>query len=314
MKMKRFYMLILGVICGIGLNLNAAIGDDVMIVKFELPDQVDDLAPLPMFTIDGEYTKGANGKIVIESRGLTMTKDGIFNRCFDGLTQNRYNLLMDGNTTHSANQYSYIVIRNEGYLPISKIVAFGVSKDGTLTTLEMDASTSGNANLTDNDYESLNDGVCLADYIFPGNGEYNCYDPDNGHNSFNPQDPDLWDAAWSIHPGSEIRTVRLRYSNKFNTTSNTNRSPRLQALYVYVEDDGTATHVESIEANFDLRIAGDVLEASQPSDVTIYSLNGIAVKSAKGITSLPISDLQQGIYVVKALSANGQSKVIKMVR
>lgn len=53
----------------------------------------------------------------------------------------------------------------------------------------------------------------------------------------------------------------------------------------------------------------DVLNFSEPVDVIIYSLNGSVVKSASNVSTLNVTDLASGLYIVKA--GNTAVRVIK---
>ena len=320
--MKRFYMLILGIIYGIGSTLYAA---DEKITIFELntafPDADYPPTPFPNpSAINGNYTYGTSGEyLTVTSRGIEVTDGGsdadlqfVQNNCFDGETSFRFAYVFKGNPS-STSASPYIAIQNMGSKKITKIEVIGVGTESG-TILPVEGSSSNNP--SDADYESSLFLAGMFDFSFKQTGETVVCDYPSAGGTLNVAS--AWDETKSYYQmmgmessiGAYPQTFRLHFTTVLQAPSG--RKPKLQALYVYVEDKETS--IESIESDFGLRIAGDVLEASQLSDVTIYSLNGIPVKSAKGITSLPVSDLQQGIYLVKALSANGQSKAIKMVR
>ena len=56
-------------------------------------------------------------------------------------------------------------------------------------------------------------------------------------------------------------------------------------------------------------VAGDVLYASEAADVVVYNISGVAVKAAKKVTSLSVSDLKSGLYIAKV-----GNKTIKFVK
>ncbi len=62
-------------------------------------------------------------------------------------------------------------------------------------------------------------------------------------------------------------------------------------------------------AAIDVYVAGDVLFASEAVNVLIYNINGVAVKSAKNVTSLNVSDLRSGLYIAKV-----GNKTVKFVK
>lgn len=71
-------------------------------------------------------------------------------------------------------------------------------------------------------------------------------------------------------------------------------------------DDGTAVaEVAAINAY----VAGNVLYVSEAADVVIYNINGVAVKAAKSVTTLNVSDLKSGLYIAKV-----GNRVVKFVK
>lgn len=71
-------------------------------------------------------------------------------------------------------------------------------------------------------------------------------------------------------------------------------------------DDGTAVaEVAAINAY----VAGNVLYVSEAADVVIYNINGVAVKAAKNVTTLNVSDLKSGLYIAKV-----GNRVVKFVK
>lgn len=62
-------------------------------------------------------------------------------------------------------------------------------------------------------------------------------------------------------------------------------------------------------AAINVYVAGDVLFASEAADVTIFNINGVAVKAAKNVTSLNVSDLRSGLYIAKV-----GNKTVKFVK
>ena len=57
----------------------------------------------------------------------------------------------------------------------------------------------------------------------------------------------------------------------------------------------------------------DVLNFTTPCDVAIINLMGVTVKQAENVSSLPVSDLISGQYIIKLTTEDGTStvKVIK---
>ena len=77
-------------------------------------------------------------------------------------------------------------------------------------------------------------------------------------------------------------------------------------VLVFFEDKATAIAEEAAVKAF---VAGDVLFASEAADVVVYNVNGVAVKSAKNVTSLNVADLKAGLYIAKV--GNATVKFVK---
>lgn len=67
-------------------------------------------------------------------------------------------------------------------------------------------------------------------------------------------------------------------------------------VLTFFEDKATAI---AEAAAINAYVAGDVLFASEAADVVVYNVNGVAVKSAKNVTSLNVADLKAGLYIAK---------------
>lgn len=77
---------------------------------------------------------------------------------------------------------------------------------------------------------------------------------------------------------------------------------RLHDLKVYgtiAENSG----VPEIVADLKIKAINNVIELSHKASVTVYSITGALVKSANNVRSLSVHDLSNGIYIVKANSA-----------
>jgi hypothetical protein len=70
--------------------------------------------------------------------------------------------------------------------------------------------------------------------------------------------------------------------------------------------EGTAIAEEAAVKAF---VANNVIFASEAADVVVYNINGVAVKSAKNVTSLDVADLKAGLYIAKV--GNATVKFVK---
>ena len=70
--------------------------------------------------------------------------------------------------------------------------------------------------------------------------------------------------------------------------------------------DGSAIAEEAAVKAF---VANNVIFASEAADVVVYNISGVAVKSAKNVTSLDVADLKAGLYIAKV--GNATVKFVK---
>ena len=76
-----------------------------------------------------------------------------------------------------------------------------------------------------------------------------------------------------------------------------------------VEKGGSVTPAINEATAIKAYFAANVLYASEATDMVIYNINGVAVKSVKNAASLNVSDLKSGLYIAKV-----GNKTIKFVK
>lgn len=114
---------------------------------------------------------------------------------------------------------------------------------------------------------------------------------------------------WFAGNGVEAKYVKL-HSTKASTVYGT----KLQELYVY-DVDGSTSGVASIAAEGAIFVAGnEVILPEGTAEATAFNLNGAAVARAEGEATMNIADLQKGVYVVKAVKADGTVVAAKIVK
>ena len=87
----------------------------------------------------------------------------------------------------------------------------------------------------------------------------------------------------------------------------------MQELYVY-DVNGTTSGVAAIAAEGTIFVAGsEVVLPEGTVEAAVYNLNGAAVARTAGST-LDIATLQPGVYVVKAVKADGTVVAAKIVK
>lgn len=119
---------------------------------------------------------------------------------------------------------------------------------------------------------------------------------------------------WEFHLGMAkakinydvfLKDVNVLVDGKVVLSSN-DLTPVAGAEIKDIKKDNTA--VAEVAA-INVYVAGDVLFASEAADVTIFNINGVAVKAAKNVTSLNVSDLRSGLYIAKV-----GNKTVKFVK
>ena len=76
-----------------------------------------------------------------------------------------------------------------------------------------------------------------------------------------------------------------------------------------IKENGAVTPAINEATAIKAYFAGNVLYASEATDMVIYNINGVAVKSVKNAASLNVSDLKSGLYIAKV-----GNKTVKFVK
>lgn len=107
--------------------------------------------------------------------------------------------------------------------------------------------------------------------------------------------------------------IEAKYIKVYSTKASTEWGTKLQELYVY-DVNGTTSSVASIAAEGKIFVAGnEVVLPEGTVEAAVYNLNGAAVARTAGST-LDIATLQSGVYVVKAVKADGTVMAAKIVK
>jgi hypothetical protein len=94
-------------------------------------------------------------------------------------------------------------------------------------------------------------------------------------------------------------------------TINAGQDYRIHDLRIYAVEDGTVwgedlTGVKTSKSDaFTVIPLSEYIATSTESDISIYSLNGTLVKYSKNTTRLYTTDLQQGVYIIRATNNLG---------
>lgn len=107
--------------------------------------------------------------------------------------------------------------------------------------------------------------------------------------------------------------IEAKYIKVYSTKASTGYGTKLQELYVY-DVNGTTSGVAAIAAEGKIFVAGnEVVLPEGTVEAAVYNLNGAAVARTADST-LDIATLQSGVYVVKAVKADGTVVATKIVK
>mgnify|MGYP000817614152 FL=1 len=88
-----------------------------------------------------------------------------------------------------------------------------------------------------------------------------------------------------------------------------------ESLFALDKGDIGTSDVDAFETDgFAVRLTGESVELTAPGRVMIYDVTGRLVVSASDVTEYSLGLLPAGMYVVKAVSADGKSASVKFVR
>lgn len=108
--------------------------------------------------------------------------------------------------------------------------------------------------------------------------------------------------------------IEAKYIKVYSTKASTGYGTKLQELYVY-DVNGTTSSVASIAAEGTIFVAGnEVVLPEGTVEATVFSLNGAVVAHAEGTATMSIATVQPGVYVVKAVKADGTVVAAKIVK
>lgn len=108
--------------------------------------------------------------------------------------------------------------------------------------------------------------------------------------------------------------IEAKYIKVYSTKASTEWGTKLQELYVY-DVNGTTSSVASIAAEGTIFVAGnEVVLPEGTVEAAVYNLNGAAVAHAESTATMSIATVQPGVYVVKAVKADGTVVTAKIVK
>ena len=108
--------------------------------------------------------------------------------------------------------------------------------------------------------------------------------------------------------------IEAKYIKVYSTKASTGYGTKLQELYVY-DVNGTTSGVAAIAAEGKIFVAGnEVVLPEGTVEATVFNLNGAVVAHAEGTATMSIATVQPGVYVVKAVKADGTVVAAKIVK
>lgn len=116
-------------------------------------------------------------------------------------------------------------------------------------------------------------------------------------------------ADWFAGKGIEAKYIKV-----YSTKASTGYGTKLHELYVY-DVNGTTSGVAAIAAEGKIFVAGnEVVLPEGTVEATVFNLNGAVVAHAEGTATMSIATVQPGVYVVKAVKADGTVVAAKIVK
>lgn len=108
--------------------------------------------------------------------------------------------------------------------------------------------------------------------------------------------------------------IEAKYIKVYSTKASTEWGTKLHELYVY-DVNGTTSSVASIAAEGTIFVSGnEVVLPEGTVEATVFNLNGAVVAHAEGTATMSIATVQPGVYVVKAVKADGTVVTAKIVK
>lgn len=132
------------------------------------------------------------------------------------------------------------------------------------------------------------------------------YEESNGEGVFK-----MWDIATFISSlpfsimKSRVSTLAYTVNNGANTDLYVYTSGLGLAAYNII-GPGTTTEEDIAECDSSYSIDNNIVTTDEPCDIAVYNIHGDEVRSATNVSSLSLSDLYKGIYIVK-MSNNSEA-------
>ena len=114
---------------------------------------------------------------------------------------------------------------------------------------------------------------------------------------------------------SEAKSAHVESKFVSNEVSNGGYGLRLWEIEAYGENNGHLAGVSSINTNGNIYLAGDVvMMPSVMSKAMVFSTSGTMVAAIDNADQINVTDLQSGMYIVKAIDAEGNVYTAKIAK
>ncbi len=146
----------------------------------------------------------------------------------------------------------------------------------------------------------------MSKWIHSDDSYKESYEESNGEGVFK-----MWDIATFISSlpfsimKSSVSTLAYTVNNGTNTDLYVYTSGLGLAAYSII-GPGTTTEEDIAECDSSYSIDNNIVTTDEPCDIAVYNIHGDEVRSATNVSSLSLSDLYKGIYIVK-MSNNSEA-------
>lgn len=315
--MKKLYILLLSILTIASTNLDAATTHPeptFVAVKLKAPTGDEGIV----------YTASKyDASIEIKLRNVTQkTWPSIFYpSCIEDAQYDMpYVEMANGNSVApGAKDHSFLEIKSTGIAHIER-VEFVAGAAAKTANLSCSASIDGVDYLGDyiikGTYDPLRKPI---QFIAPIDGDIIVCDPTYFYDV--PESIEFDDFFGGSGPDypqfrEDAKYIRLNWSDlPWGGSINSKGDPvNLFAIKVYTNADKTVVGIENeTKDSFDVSLINEKLTITENADVQIYSLQGKLIMSVQNIDNLELSDMIQGMYIVKAQSVDKKRTIVKKI-
>ncbi|MCD7971672.1 MAG: hypothetical protein LUG18_03245 [Candidatus Azobacteroides sp.] len=111
---------------------------------------------------------------------------------------------------------------------------------------------------------------------------------------------------------SGVKYIRLSSSPTFpnlpfNVFSNANTNVAIYGIYIWTDDQGIPSGVNvSTEEKLSMKYDRHIISFSRKVDAEVRDVSGRVMAQYKGITQMPVSCSEKGVYLIRAITPDGE--------